>query len=64
MQPAIRSSAFGVLATIQSLGNFAASALVGVLWTATSPRTAFLYVAGCMLVSVAAIFATRSRIAP
>jgi MFS family permease len=59
--PAIRSSAFGVLATIQSLGNFVASALVGLLWTATSPRTAFLYVSACMLVSLAAIFGTRSR---
>jgi MFS family permease len=58
--PAIRSSAFGLLATVQSLGNFVASALVGLLWAACSPRTAFLYIALCMAASLGAIFATRS----
>jgi MFS family permease len=58
--PAIRSSAFGLLATIQSLGNFVASALAGVLWSAISARAAFLYIAACMVVSLGAIFATRS----
>jgi MFS family permease len=57
--PAIRSSAFGLLATVQSLGNFVASALAGLLWTAISPRAAFLYIAACMAASLAAIFATR-----
>lgn len=56
----IRSSAFGVLATIQSLGNFVASALAGLLWTAISPRAAFGFLAACMLASLGAIFATRS----
>jgi MFS family permease len=58
--PAIRSSAFGLLATVQSLGNFVASALAGLLWTAVSPRAAFLYIAVCMAASLAAIFATRA----
>lgn len=58
--PAIRSSAFGLLATIQSLGNFIASALVGLLWTAFSPEAGFLFVAACMVISLGAIFATRS----
>jgi MFS family permease len=57
---AIRSSAFGMLATIQSIGNFAASAVVGLLWTAVSPRVAFLYVSAFMLISLGAIFATRT----
>ncbi|HEU4868469.1 MAG TPA: MFS transporter [Actinomycetota bacterium] len=57
---AIRSSAFGLLATIQSLGNFAASAIVGALWSAASPRVAFLYVCAFMLISLGAIFATRT----
>lgn len=61
--PAIRSSAFGLLATVQSLGNFVASALVGLLWSATSPRAAFLYITVCMVVSLGAIFATRSALA-
>ncbi len=56
---AIRSSAFGMLATIQSLGNFVASALAGLLWSAASPRAAFLYISGCMVISLGAIFATR-----
>lgn len=57
---AIRSSAFGMLATIQSLGNFVASALAGLLWTAVSPRVAFLYIAACMVISLGAIFLTRA----
>ncbi len=57
--PGMRSSAFGVLATIQSLGNFVASTVVGILWSAFSPRAAFVYVALCMVLSLAAIFATR-----
>jgi MFS family permease len=57
---AIRSSAFGMLATIQSLGNFVASALAGLLWSAVSPRVAFLYVSAFMLISLGAIFATRT----
>lgn len=59
--PAIRSSAFGLLATIQSVGNFLASTVAGVLWTAASPRAAFGVLAGLMAVSLAAIFATRLR---
>jgi MFS family permease len=54
----IRSSAFGVLATVQSLGNFVASALVGLLWSATSPRVAFLYLGVCMVLSLIAIRTT------
>lgn len=62
---AIRSSAFGVLAAIQSLGNFVASALVGILWSATSPRAAFVYVAVCMVISLGAInYTNRPASAP
>lgn len=57
----IRSSAFGVLATVQSLGNFVASGLVGLLWTAISPRAAFLYVAICMAISLVAIRTTSKQ---
>jgi MFS family permease len=38
-----RGSAFGALAAVQSLGNFAASALAGLLWTLISARAAFIY---------------------
>ena len=55
----LRGSAFGALAAIQSLGNFAASAVAGLLWTAVSPQAAFLYLAAWMCASLAA-FATAS----
>lgn len=45
---AVRGSAFGLLAAIQSFGNLAASAVAGLLWTAVSPRVAFGYLAGWM----------------
>lgn len=46
--PEVRGSAFGLLAGIQSLGNFGASAVTGLLWTVFSPTIAFLYLAGWM----------------
>jgi hypothetical protein len=39
----LRGSAFGLLTAVQSLGNLAASAIAGLLWTAASPRVAFGY---------------------
>jgi MFS family permease len=53
----VRGSAFGALATIQSLGNFAASAVAGLLFTVVSPRAAFVYLAAWMIVAVAAFVA-------
>ena len=55
----LRGSAFGTLAAIQSLGNFAASAVAGLLWTAVSPRAAFFYLTAWMLVSAVALATTR-----
>lgn len=57
----LRGSAFGALAAIQSLGNFAASAAAGLLWTAVSPRAAFLYLAAWMVVALAALAAPAGR---
>ncbi len=51
---AIRGSAFGLLAGLQSAGNLAASAVAGILWTAVSPRAAFFWLAGWMLIAIAA----------
>ncbi len=48
-------SAYGLLAAIQSFGNFAASAIAGTLWTLISPRVAFAYLACWMLVSLATL---------
>ncbi len=48
----IRGSAFGLLAGLQAVGNLAASAVAGMLWSAVSPTAAFLYVAGWMLIAL------------
>ena len=57
--PELRSSAFSLLAGLQSLGNLAASAGAGVLWTLVSPRAAFLYLAAWMLASLLALTLAR-----
>jgi MFS family permease len=49
----LRGSAFGFLAALQSFGNLAASAVAGLIWTAVSPRAAFLYLAAWMVVALA-----------
>lgn len=57
----LRGSAFGLLATVQSLGNLAASAVAGVLWTMVSPTAAFLYLAGWMVVALVGLLAAARR---
>jgi MFS family permease len=57
----VRGSAFGLLAGVQSFGNLAASAVAGGLWTAASPRVAFLYAAALMALSLAAITVAAAR---
>ncbi|MGH2689218.1 MAG: MFS transporter, partial [Actinomycetota bacterium] len=54
----IRGSAFGLLAAVQSLGNFAASGVAGMLWTAVSPRAAFVYLAAWMAASLVLLATT------
>jgi MFS family permease len=51
----LRGSAFGLLAAIQAVGNLAASAIAGVLWSAISPTAAFLYVAAWMVLALAGL---------
>jgi MFS family permease len=48
----LRGSGFGVLGGLQSLGDFASSASVGLLWALTSPSLAFAYAAAWMVLSV------------
>lgn len=57
----IRGSAFGLLAGVQSLGNLAASAIAGFLWTAASPSWAFAYLAASMTVAVVVFGSTARR---
>lgn len=50
----LRGSGFGVLGGVQSLGDFASSAAVGLLWTAVSPFAGFVYAAAWMCIAAAA----------
>jgi MFS family permease len=52
---AIRGSAFGFLAGLQSVGNLAASGVAGILWTQFSPNVAFAYIAAWMAIAVIAL---------
>jgi MFS family permease len=56
----LRGSAFGLLAAFQAVGNLAASAIAGILWTAISPTAAFLYVATWMLIALAGVLLTAT----
>ena len=60
----LRGSAFGVLATVQGVGNLAASAVAGTLWTLLSGQAAFLYLAAWMLVSLVTLGRLRAGQAP
>ena len=60
----IRGSAFGLLATVQAIGNVAANAVAGLLYTVASPTVAFGYLAVWMLVALSVLaWAARPRLA-
>lgn len=50
----LRGSGFGLLGGVQSLGDFASSAMVGLLWSLVSPIGGFVYAAVWMLVACTA----------
>lgn len=54
-----RGSAFGLLAGLQSFGDFAASGLVGILWSLVGGTVAFGYAAGWMVVALVATLVLR-----
>lgn len=56
----LRGSAFGLLAAVQSFGNFAASVVAGLLWSAFSPTVAFIYLTAWMVVAVASLVSLSS----
>ncbi len=51
----LRGSAFGLLATVQAVGNLAASGVAGLLYTVASPAVAFGYLAVWMLIALATL---------
>jgi hypothetical protein len=57
----VRGSAFGLLAGVQSLGNFAASAIAGILWTVVSPTVAFLWLSAWMAIACTAFLSAPNR---
>ena len=50
----LRGSGFGVLGGVQSFGDLASSAVVGVLWSVVSPLVGFAYAAGWMVTAFVA----------
>jgi len=57
-----RGSAYGVLGSVNGVGDLIASALVGMLWTHVSPQTAFCAAGALMLAGAALVLAGRSHI--
>lgn len=55
----IRGTAYGVLGTVNGVGDLVASVMVGGLWTAYSPVAAFACAAGLMLLGAAVIYRVR-----
>ncbi|MFO0749300.1 MAG: MFS transporter [Myxococcota bacterium] len=55
----IRGVGFGMLASVNGLGDLLSSAIVGILWGAASPTLAMLWVIACSLGGAAVIAATR-----
>jgi MFS family permease len=60
----IRGSAFGLLATVQAIGNVAASAVAGLLYTVASPTAAFTYLAVWMVIALTMLAWVATSSAP
>ena len=58
----LRGSGFGLLGGVQSAGDFASSAIVGLLWTAVSPLAGFAYAAAWMVLAVTGTASLRRRV--
>lgn len=55
----LRGTAYGVLGTVNGVGDLMASVVVGSLWTASSPEAAFVYAALLMATGAAVIYRVR-----
>lgn len=54
-----RGIGMGVLGTVNGIGDFGASVIVGLLWTAISPVVAFGFAAACMLLGTLVLMRAR-----
>ena len=59
----LRGSAFGLLATVQSLGNLAASGIAGLIWSTLGPAAAFRYLVVWMLIAAVGFVVLLTRAA-
>jgi len=57
----LRGTGYGTLATVNGVGDFASSSVVGLLWTAISPTAGFGYGAALCMLGATLLFATRGR---
>jgi MFS family permease len=55
----LRGTAYGVMGTVNGVGDFLSSALVGVIWTAYGPAPGFAAAAGLMLAGAVLLFRVR-----
>jgi MFS family permease len=59
--PSLHGTAFGVLGTVNGLGDFVSSAIVGLLW-GLSPVWGFAWAAGMMLIGAMVIVSGRGKV--
>lgn len=55
----LRGSGFGLLGGLQSFGDFASTAVVGLLYTVVSPTAGFIYAAAWMVLSTVASLSSK-----
>jgi len=57
----LRGTGYGTLATVNGIGDFASSSVVGLLWTAVSPTAGFGYGAALCMSGAALLFLMKGR---
>ena len=57
----LRGTGYGTLATVNGIGDFASSSVVGLLWTAISPTVGFGYGTGLCVLGAGLLFAFRGQ---
>ncbi len=55
----VRGIAYGVMGTVNGVGDFAASVVVGLLWTVVSPAAGFAYAAVAMIIGAMLVYRLR-----